>query len=349
MANLTRRGLTYFARLHVPRDRWADVGRAYGAARGVVRDRTRTLETRDRAVALQRLGAALEAMRAEVDAKLRALRLTPLAGDWTASWADRALGLRATLQEATSDPIHADDPEETSARDLTMDDIREATTKLARSRGLSEANAFYAAATGSGITIQDAADQWLAKEAVSKRGQTVAGHRATLALLGVYLREHHGAPTLEVVELASITRRTAAAFVAWRAATPTKKTDKPPGRATIQREASTLTGLWRWALRNGHVEANPWADQVAGIPRPNAASHDNADPTKRPYTPAQLVALLRAGSDTLAPSGGGYGPALWDAIRLGLLTGLRANELAGLRCKDVVERGTSLEIGRAHV
>jgi hypothetical protein len=33
-------------------------------------------------------------MRAEVDAKLRALRLTPLAGDWTASWADRALGLR---------------------------------------------------------------------------------------------------------------------------------------------------------------------------------------------------------------------------------------------------------------
>ena len=48
------------------------------------------------------------------------------------------------------------------------------------------------------------------------------------------------------------------------------------------------------------------------------------------------------GPDTLAPKGGGYGPAMWDLIRLGLLTGARASELAGLCVADVIAEGTAL-------
>ena len=108
-----------------------------------------------------------------------------------------------------------------------------------------------------------------------------------------------------------------------------------------------MMGLWRWALRGEHAEANPWVDQVAGIPHAPAHSGDeDSDPGKRPYEAPELVALLRAGADTLAPNGGGYGPALWDAIRLGLLTGLRANELAGLRCGDVIDKGKTVVVLR---
>src|SRR3954451_10747814 len=47
MANLLKRGATYFVRLTIPRDRWADVGRAMGAAGGLKREVVRTLQTGD--------------------------------------------------------------------------------------------------------------------------------------------------------------------------------------------------------------------------------------------------------------------------------------------------------------
>ena len=53
----------------------------------------------------------------------------------------------------------------------------------------------------------------------------------------------------------------------------------------------------------------------------SAVSRRIAGEVKRAYEPAELVKLLRAAPDMLAPKGGGYGLAMWDPIRLGLLTG----------------------------
>jgi hypothetical protein len=71
MTNLLRRGGTYYARLFLPAERWADVGRAMGARGGIKREVVRTLQTSDIREARGRLRTALAAMQADVDAKLR--------------------------------------------------------------------------------------------------------------------------------------------------------------------------------------------------------------------------------------------------------------------------------------
>ena len=45
MQNLIRRGATWYGRIFIPKDRWADVGKAMGAANGVKREVVRTLQT----------------------------------------------------------------------------------------------------------------------------------------------------------------------------------------------------------------------------------------------------------------------------------------------------------------
>lgn len=70
--NILRRGATYHARLFIPADRWADVGKARGASGGITREVVRSLQTGDVGDARRRLRPALAAIQADVDAKLAA-------------------------------------------------------------------------------------------------------------------------------------------------------------------------------------------------------------------------------------------------------------------------------------
>ena len=60
-------GLTWSARLSIPRDRGADVGQAYGTKSGIKQEVIRSLGTRDKHEALRRRDKALAVLRAEVD------------------------------------------------------------------------------------------------------------------------------------------------------------------------------------------------------------------------------------------------------------------------------------------
>ncbi|MCH4023165.1 MAG: hypothetical protein LKH33_11145 [Acetobacter sp.] len=69
MHNIFRRpgAQTWSVRFHVPRERQEDVGKALGARSGRLAERVRTLRTTNRAEALGRRPAALEAIRQEMD------------------------------------------------------------------------------------------------------------------------------------------------------------------------------------------------------------------------------------------------------------------------------------------
>ncbi len=71
---------------------------------------------------------------------------------------------------------------------------------------------------------------------------------------------------------------------------------------------------------------------------------DEGGTPKRGYTSAELVKLLRAGPADLAPARGGYAATFWDAIRLALLTGARADEVFGLTVRDVLEDGAAIAV-----
>nr|WP_035374164.1 hypothetical protein [Acetobacter persici] len=89
MNNIFRRAgaQTWSVRFHIPRDRRSDVGKAYGTKGGHKADVVKTLSTTDRKEAMGRRPKALEAIRAEIDAKLQAIGLAPLDGGWQPDWA----------------------------------------------------------------------------------------------------------------------------------------------------------------------------------------------------------------------------------------------------------------------
>jgi len=350
---MVRRGLTWFARVHIPRDRWKDVGRALGSRGGEKRDVVRTLKTTNRQEALRRLDIARAEIRAEIDAKLRAIGLPALAGDWRpearGDWEALALSHRAALASASDRPFNENDDEHLSPRSLVRDRISDTAGELHRTHGEDAAAAYWSVAMGGGLTIREAADRWLATvEGIGqRRHQTIAGHRAALGLLEAYLKERHDVPSLDVAPLGSFSRRMAAGFIEWRQSFKSQKTGRAVSAATLRKELSSVSGLWRWAMRSGDATLNPWSDQSAGLADPRKGRRgddDEGQGGKRPYSPAELVTLLHATGEDWAPNGGGYAATLWDAVRLGLLTGCRAEELASLRIGDIVDGGSSIRI-----
>ncbi len=351
MSDIFRRGLTWWVRLHIPRDRQADAAKAMGAKTPLLRERWRSLGTRDRREALGRRDTTLAELRAELDDRLRLRGSPPLAG-WKASWAERAAVMRERLANASDVPYALEEDPRTgevapwTQRQDVEDEVRDEWRTVRAEAGPKAASQYIKLATGTGRSIAEARDAWLAMLTANgeRKAQTIAGYKAALGLLEGYLRGHAQLPSLAVATLDEVTRERAHGFVAWRLETVSPRTGKKITAATAKRELSSLSGLWRWAGRQANV-ANPWPDQTADMPaRRRGAADDDEDETKRPYTPAELVTLLRATGADWAPNGGGYGPALWDAVRLALLTGCRANELAGLRCGDVLDGGKAIRI-----
>ena len=343
MENVILRGKTYYARYRVPAARWADVGKALGAAGGIKREVVKTLATADPRQAKQRRHEALAAIQAEIDAALRRAGKRPLGSDWTADWMTRAVERRTALEtrggqvigyHTTANPDEP--PEPVLYAEVEREAISDEAEHIAAVRGPDVARQFLNVALGEGMTIAEGRRQWLATlNGSSRRVQTIRGHEAALGKLEVFLRDREGWPSLEGVGIGQVTRRLAGDFLA-HCCTLTSP-------ATVKREASAYNGLWRWAVRRGYAEQNPWSDQTAGL----GARRETLGPVsvaKRGYTTAELVTLISAGAAGLAPNSGGYAATFWDLIRLLVLTGARPGELLGLHVADVIAGGTAVAL-----
>ena len=306
------------------------------ARSGVKREIVRTLGTTDHATARQRRDQALAAIRVDVEAALAAARMRPLS-DWTADWQSHALKRHEELREQGDQVIRWDeDPHGESVpiyfaeehRDHLLNEAEE----LERRQGLTAARKFLEIANGGGMTVAKALKQWLDGERGKVRGGTIVSHEAAFRRLGAYLATREALPSLEAVLLSDVSRRIAGEFLHDRRSTNAAE--------TVMRDFSAFSGLWRWAVRRGYAEVNPWVDQTAGLKTRTAA--DKGRKQERAYSDDELVKLLQAGPKDLAPIGGGYAATFWDVFRLALLTGARAGELMGLRVRDVIEEGTAL-------
>lgn len=333
MLHLKRVGLTYFVRFIVPRDRWQDVGRVVRAKNGEKREVLRTLETRDLKEAHKRRGRALEEIRKELNAQLVAAGLPPLDDSWSPSWQAEALSAREELRRASDEP-RWHDPNTGEAgpsdRDLKESVLWDRVEEIGEHFGGKAARAYADIATGSVLPIRSTADRWLRDIAGTVRAQTAGQHERSLALLAEFLAGRDGADAAAVLAgmgMEAVTRRVAGEFVEWLHQT------RGLHPKTISSRVSGLSAFWKWAERKGLLEGNPWAGQTVGLKKKANSLTATAD-RERPYEEAELVSLLRADPD--AGRKWTYGAALFDLLRLGLLTGARQNELASLRRADVL-------------
>ena len=214
--------------------------------------------------------------------------------------------------------------------DLT---VRDEAERVEKEQGYAAGRAFFTAITTDKLTLRAAVDAWLAEVGRSRKRKTAEGHRRVFTALEGFLRDRYGLLSLASTTFDDVTRRMAGDFIHWRAGQVS-----PPA---VRREFSAPMGLWRWAIRRGHTETNPWTDQTAGLDVARSVADDR---TKRAFTVPELVTLIRASGADWSPNGGGYGATLWDAVRLALLTGLRAAELADLRIRDLIEDRTVIAV-----
>lgn len=363
MNNIFRRAYaqTWSVRFHVPRDRRSDVGRAYGVKSGHKSDVVKTLGTTDRKEAMNRRPKALEAIRREIDAKLQAAGLPPLHGDWEPDWAlSSAEGIKATADalsaraEIERASTREDQIEEgwslgpdgrrrrtqfrTSERARKLSDMLSILSDRAddlREAGLPAGpyiDHVKAVALGEVTPMGDLLDRWFRDIDGTVKKQTLCGHHLTFRLLGEYLAtlegvEAEGGAFIRSVPIESITRRHAGGFPEWLAQTKNLRTK------TVQSRISPLKVFWDWAERKGILSGvNPWMGATQGMKK--RAAHEVPDEHVSAYPDMALIKLLKADPDE--GKRWKYGPAIFDLLRLGLLTGARQNELCSLTRERVL-------------
>jgi len=229
-----------------------------------------------------------------------------------------------------------------SPQDLLKSDALDEAVALEGRLGPRVAARFRDVATGEVLPIQFVSDRWLRDVSPGITNQTAQQHGKALRYLAEFLsvKEPGVDPVtvLSSVGVEQITRRLAGEFMEWL------EQSQRLAPKTIARLHSSLSSMWKWAVLRGQCEGVPWTGLTAGLKR-KAERKARTEGRERAYRDDELLRLLRA--DPSAGRRWSYGAAIFDAMRLSLLTGARQNEICSLRLCDITRGGTGMRVGEA--
>ncbi|MEJ5117216.1 hypothetical protein WH158_07270 [Gluconobacter cerinus] len=313
MHHLTLRGRTYCVRFIIPKDRWFDVGKATGSTTGRRRDIVRTLGTQCRFEALRRRDAAISAICNHLNQVLQEADMEPLGSGWIPQWSSDASNGELPLATANKACVRP------SSADAIM-------TKTPKRRAL-ERWQRQEEPECLGVLLT----RWHRELDGQVTNELLDRHRLSLRYLGEFLLgQETGDPMAHVLSLrlSDVTKREVSGFREWMIQT---KGIQP---VTAGFRLSCLKSFWDWSSDAGLMDGpNPWQGAARGLKR-RAEKTLKPNGEKRPFTEAELLALLSA--DPQTNRNGKWGPAIHDIFRLGLLTGARQNELASLTVGRVI-------------
>jgi len=272
---------------------------AFGGKRRIIR----SLKTRDVEEARRRRWTALRDAKAEIASVRR--------GYMPGEVLDEALRWRTDVED-----LRAKGDDETAG--VVEGLISDRAEEIDHKRGEAAAVGFFKVARGQAEPLQPLIERWLAEIKGDVKEQTASQHRVAINKLLEFLG---AGATVE-----HVTRRKAGEFVSDRLM------KSGLARKTIRRYVSSLSSLWRWMVKRGIVEENPWREQ---------APPKDKTRTKRPFTEDELVKLLKG-----KPGGPIGGRVLPDLMRLALLTGCRLDELCSLKAADVRDGALSITAGK---
>ncbi|MCA0448453.1 MAG: tyrosine-type recombinase/integrase [Proteobacteria bacterium] len=201
-----------------------------------------------------------------------------------------------------------------SAYDLKTDVIADRAGRIEETHGEAQALAFVAIARGEDDTIRSMFDQWQREGHVQPKER--ANRETVIKVFLAWLTAKKVVPTVR-----SVTRALAGQFVSEELI--------PRSRATAAKYLSTLRGLWKWMESKGVVKDFPWDRH------PLPKRQLSRDEKKRAFTDEEVVKLL-SGHAT---------PTMHDMMMVAALSGMRLEEIAALRIKDISSR--SFNIPRA--
>lgn len=255
----------------------------------------RSLKTRDVEVARARRWGVVKELKAEIEAAKSGRSTGP-----RSPLTEEAMTWRATLAEA-------DDEYGEVIGSVLADRAAQIETKA----GLEAAREFHAIASGQRTPVDTYLDQWFAETSFSER--TLGDHRHSLKRLQEWAEKEGVVLSIEGIDRKLAGRFVSGGLVARRLAV-----------ATANKAISSLSTYWRWLMKRGLVEANPWERQ--SLARPQA--HRTGDEAReRPFTDTEVATLVSGEAD----------PVLADFMRIAVLSGMRIEEIARLRVQDCVD------------
>lgn len=310
--NLIQRHQTWYVVVAVPRRLWRP---------GVKRQVVRTLGTRDKAEAMRKRFATIADILANIEHLSGAKPATPAgpveAKALPADHLKSALGWRKTWPEIEAGNVEGLDDGRPAGADpiewakgVASAEIRDTAWDIRWEHGEAAARAYVGIAKGTATPLLIYVDAWLAEG--GRKGplsvKTAAGYRADMRGLERWLAVQ-GVTTLEQVTKAVagrwVSETMIAAGVPW---------------ATANKRITAPASYWKWLIKRGHAEVTPWAGQSVA----KQARRKGAPGEKRPFTDAEMTALLAGKADT----------EMSDAIRLAALSGMRLEELYSLTVAD---------------
>jgi integrase len=317
--HLQKRRQGWYVRVAVPESLWKAVGK---------RHIIKSLKTRDVAEARQLRWAALSEIKAQLAEAHRQQNggSVPRAIDLAAWEIEQRQWYQDVLRRCPENGTRPDDDNELDSADLVLWDIAE---EVEETHGLRRAKQFVEFVRNSSAPIEATKTAWLKQITDTVAEQTRAQHEVAIAALV----KHD--PMLMFV--ADVTRKKAGTFIEWMDQASGKK------RATVNRYISSLSSFWKWMIKRGITESNPWSGQMLA-----KKARGSSKGAKRPYTNDELVKLLSVSAKDIRR--GNYAQAIHDLMRLGLLTGARLNELCSLVAADIdsIRHSLSITDGKTH-
>jgi integrase len=169
-----------------------------------------------------------------------------------------------------------------------------------------KADHLYRVGRGERTPVQSLVDDWLAESVYTAR--TKADHRHAIGVLTRWLRENYSVAAIEAVDDKLAARFRLEALV-----------KAGVNRKTSNKLLSGLRSYWKWMVASGHATSNPWTGK--SLPKGRLRE----DERERPFSDDEVLALLRGDAD----------PTMRDVIIIGLLSGLRLEEIFQLQVRDV--------------
>ncbi|MBF0892082.1 hypothetical protein HKD28_11785 [Gluconobacter sp. LMG 1744] len=341
-------GQAYSVRLSIPRDRWADAGKAFGTKTGIKQEVVRSLGTREKQEAIRRRDKALAAMREDLDAKLVAAGFLPIHGHWKPDWMaeDRMLSeaLEARRQiGSVSDSVDSYD-KETGVSESPRDRVIEGMDSFLEDRAQELERAgkdgdqyrvrFKEIALGNQTPFSLLLDRWMKDRESYASHSVISLDRATLNHFSRYLADSQGLGEpedlmgfLRAQTVEEVPEMVLGGFSEWL------MDDRGLSAKTAGNRITPLKVMWDFAIQKHILKGpNPWVGATAGLKR----KAGKQKPDVRPFTEEELLKLLQA--DPSKCKRWAWGPAISDMMRLALFTGARQNELATLTVERILNR-----------
>lgn len=217
----------------------------------------------------------------------------------------------AELETAAIETLEMPDGRELTAKIYEIRDhlIPERAREISSESGEEDAELFLSVATGEATPIRTLFKNWAAERKDLKPKQ-VSDYERSINRFTNWLAERKLPTTIETTDRKRAGRFISEAMVA-----------KERHPKTANKDISALSSYWKWLIKKGFADINPWAGQSLS---------KKAAPklTKRPYTNEEVRKLVEGAGDAM----------LSDTIKVAALSGMRLSEIVSLKVADVKDR-----------